>query len=168
MKKIHSFLKKEQFITDRTGLIICIINLLLVLNSTFFFLFKMKTGIQAWLMLNSCAPSMYLFILGYFLRSSVLTAASSVMMIRWGFLGLFMFSWEGFNIIAQIGHIAMTFTVIYTFFTLIKQKKFKSLIAGLLLGLIITIPYSYIQINWFNDRPGFLDQFFQGNAGLSK
>ncbi len=166
MKNFKSFLSEDKFNRSRTGWIIMSVNLLLSINSAWFFLGMMKTSVPAWLMLNSCAPSIYLFVIGYLFCSSLLITAAAVMMFRWGFLGMFFFSWSGPNLIAQISHIAMTIAVIYVVYVILKQKKIKSLAAGLILGAVITTSYSVVQNSWFEARPGYLEQFFQGQAKL--
>lgn len=168
MNKIHRFfigLKEEQTIDVKSiiGWIISIITLLSAINSSFFFIFQLKLGILDWLRMNTCAPVIFLFFVGYLCSSPLLMTITSLFMVRYGTLGLFFFSWQGFNIIAQIGHLLMTLTAIYTFYCLTKERAFRTLICGLVIGIIISVSvWFFIEAPWFNEHPGLLENLFQG------
>jgi uncharacterized membrane protein len=156
------------FKRNKTGWVITILNILMALNSTFVFLGLLKVGLDGWLMMNSCAPSIALFVAGFLLESPILMIASSVLMFRYGTLGLFVFSWSGTNLIAQVGHILMTIAVLYTLVDLLRNRRWKSLGLGLLLGAAILIPYLIAQERWFAARPGMLENLFSGDYGTGK
>jgi uncharacterized membrane protein len=156
------------FKRNKTGWSITILNILMALNSTYVFLGFLKVGVDGWLMMNSCAPSIALFVAGFLLESPILMIASSVLMFRYGTLGLFVFSWSGTNLIAQVGHILMTIAVIYTLIDLLRNRRWKSLGLGLLLGTAILIPYLIAQERWFAVRPGALENLFSGDYGTGK
>jgi hypothetical protein len=156
------------FKRNKTGWVITILNILMMLNSTYVFLGFLKVGVDGWLMMNSCAPSIALFAAGFLLESPILMIASSVMMFRYGTLGLFIFSWSGTNLIAQVGHILMTIAVLYTLVDLIRSRRWKSFGLGLLLGAAILIPYLIAQDRWFTARPGILENLFNGDYGIGK
>ena len=163
------FMKDEdEFTRDKWGWVIVILNFFMALNSTYFFLARMNTGVDGWLMMNSCAPSIFFFVIGYLLRSPIVMTASMVMLLRWGTAGLFIFSWDGFNIIAQVGHIFMTFACIYFLYRVIGEQRWKSLLIGLIIGVIIVAVYSVIQIEWFNNHPGILEKLFSGDLTIPK
>ncbi|MEW6094858.1 MAG: hypothetical protein AB1531_12935, partial [Chloroflexota bacterium] len=98
---------------DLVGWILVILNLLAVVNSTYYFIGQLKVGVDGWIMLNSCAPSIIIFAIGFLLSSPIVMMAASMLMFRYGTLGLLVFRWDGFNIIPQIGHILMTLAVAY-------------------------------------------------------
>ena len=156
------------FKRNKSGWIIVILNLLMMLNSSFVFLVFLKTGVDGWLMMNSCAPSIALFILGFLFKSPLLMIASSVLMFRYGTLGLFVFSWSGTNLIAQAGHLLMTVAVLYTLIEVIRNRRWKSLGLGVLLGFAFLIPYMIAQEHWFAARPGVLEKLFSGDYGTGK
>lgn len=156
------------FKRNRIGWIVVILNLLMALNSTYVFLGFLKTGVDGWLMMNSCAPSIALFVIGFLLESPILMAAGSSMMFRYGTLGLFVFSWSGTNLIAQAGHILMTIAVLYTMVDILRNRRWKSLGLGLLLGAAFLIPYMIAQERWFAARPGVLENLFSGSYGAGK
>ncbi|MCL6613622.1 MAG: hypothetical protein K6U03_03200 [Firmicutes bacterium] len=123
------------------GWIIALLNGLAAINSTVVFLVVLRTGVTGWLMMNSCAPSVILFLIGFLLGSRILMTAAAVMMFRYGTLGLFVFSWSGPNIAAQIGHILMTLAVIYVAVDLVRHRRWRELGLGVALGVAVLIPY---------------------------
>jgi hypothetical protein len=151
-----------RFHRDLVGWILVILNLLAVVNSTYYFIGQLKVGVDGWIMLNTCAPSIIIFAIGFLLGSPIVMLAASVLMFRYGTLGLLVFSWEGFNIIPQIGHILMTLAVAYALFDILRRRDWASLAFGLLAGLAILVPLMLVQNAWLKARPGLLEQLFQG------
>jgi hypothetical protein len=159
-----TFEKKEVgFKRGFIGWTIVILNTLAALNSTFVFLLILKAGIDGWVMMNICAPSIALFVIGFLVRNRVLKTAGSTMMFRYGTLGLYIFGWDGYNIPAQIGHILMTLAVIYAVVDSVRYQQWKSLGLGVALGIAILIPVGILQGIWFDSHPGLLEQLFSGN-----
>lgn len=156
------------FKRNRSGWLIVILNLLMMLNSSFVFLVFLKVGLDGWLMMNSCAPSIAIFSLGFLLESPILMTAGAVMLFRYGTLGLFIFSWTGTNLIAQVGHLLMTVAVLYTLVEMLRHRRWKSLGLGLLLGFACLIPYLIAQERWFAARPGVLEKLFSGDYGTGQ
>ncbi len=154
---------KSTFRRDAVGWVVVLLNTLAVLNSPYFFLAQLRVGVVGWLMLNTCAPSVVLFLLGFLLSNPMTMVAASVLMFRYGMLGLFVFNWDGYNIIPQVGHILMTLAVIYTLVDIIRHRRWKALILGAVLGLTILIPLMALQGAWFNAHPGMLESLFSGN-----
>ncbi|MBN1220954.1 MAG: hypothetical protein JXM69_18675 [Anaerolineae bacterium] len=155
--------EEARFKRDVIGWVLVVFNVLLAFNSTFVFLTVLNTGLVGWLMLNTCAPSIFLFAAGFLLGSPVVMMAAAVIMFRYGTLGLFVFSWDGYNLIAQVGHILMTLAVIYLMVYLVRQRRWKTLLLGLALGLVCLIPLMMIQEAWLNAHPGIVEQLFSGN-----
>lgn len=148
------------------GLILVALNTLAALNSTFFFLVLVKAGMVGWLMMNSCAPSVYLFVIGFLIASPLLMVAASVPMVWYGTGGLFVFGWEGYNLIPQIGHVLMTLGVIYVLMWAIRARAWRTLVLGLALGLAILIPFMIVQNRWFGAHPEMLQMLFGGDWAL--
>ncbi len=144
------------------GWILVVLNLLAAVNSTYYFIGQLKVGVDGWVMLNSCAPSVILFALGFFFGSPLTMMAASVLMFRYGTLGLLVFRWDGSNIIPQIGHILMTLAVAYLLVDIIHRRDWKSLGFGLLLGTVVLVLFMLVQTAWFQAHPGMLEQLFQG------
>ncbi|MCP4137686.1 MAG: hypothetical protein GY754_42355 [bacterium] len=158
----------QEFTRSKTGWVIIILNMLCAINSAYAFLTILNTGVDGWLMMNSCAPSIFIFTIGFLVNSPVIQSAGALMMFRYGTLGLFVFSWDGYNIIAQVGHIFMTIGVIYFVVKIVKTKQWKNLILGLLLGAAILVPYLLIQNAWFDAHPGVLEKLFSGTLQPGK
>ncbi len=145
------------------GWILVILNTLMAINSANFFLGMLKTNVIGWLMMNTCAPSIALFVIGFLLGSPVVMVAASTMMFRYGTLGLFVFRWDGFNIIAQVGHILMTLAVVYVVVEVIRNRRWKTLGLGLSLGIAILFPLETVQTKWIIANSEMAQKLFSGN-----
>jgi hypothetical protein len=155
--------KTSQYKRGVLGWLLAGLNFLAALNSTYFFLGQAQVGATGWLMLNTCAPSIALFLLGFLLASPTILVAASVPMFRYGTLGLFAFAWDGYNIIPQIGHILMTLAVLYIAVDVVRRRDWKALGWGLALGFAILIPFMMVQNAWFETHPEMLEKLFSGN-----
>jgi hypothetical protein len=144
------------------GWIVTVLNILSAASSTHFFLAVLGVGVWGWLMMNSCAPSIALFVAGFLLRRPVLMVAGAVMMFRYGTLGLFLFGWEGPNLVAQAGHVLMTLAVLYVATDVVRHRRFRALGLGLALGLAVLVPYMVAQHLYFQAHPGLLERLFSG------
>jgi len=151
------------FKRDVAGWTLVVLNTLAALNAAFFFLGALKASVGDWLMMNTCTPSIAIFVIGFLLGSPLVMVAGSVMMLYYGTGGLFVFGWDGYNIIPQIGHILMTLAVIYTVVRVVRGKKWRMLGLGVLLGLAIFIPLMIIQTRWLSTHPGVAEMLFSGN-----
>jgi hypothetical protein len=151
------------FKRNLAGWVLVVLNTLMAINSANFFLGMLKTDVVGWLMMNTCAPSIALFVIGFLLGSPVVMVAASVMMFRYGTLGLFVFGWSGGNLFAQAGHILMTLAVIYVVVEVIRNRRWKTLGLGLLLGIAILFPLEIVQTKWIIANPGLVEKLFSGN-----
>ena len=158
--------KDARFKRDVAGWVLVIFNTLAVLNAAFFFLGMLKASVGEWMMMNTCTPSIALFVAGFLLGSPLVMVAGSVLMLYYGTGGLFVFGWDAYNIIPQIGHILMTLAVIYTVVHVVRGKRWKTLGLGVLLGLAVLIPLMIVQTRWFNAHPGVAEMLFSGNWDL--
>jgi hypothetical protein len=114
-------------------------------------------------MMNTCAPSIALFVVGFLFASPVVMIASATLMFRYGTLGLFVFGWSGGNLFAQAGHILMTLAVIYVVVDVIRHRRWKALGLGLLLGIVILFPLETVQTMWIVAHPEMAEKLFSGN-----
>jgi hypothetical protein len=136
---------------------------LAALNTAFFFLGMLKASVGEWLMMNTCTPSIAIFVLGFLLGSPLVMAAGSVLMCYYGTGGLFVFGWDAYNVIPQIGHILMTLAVVYTVVHVVRGKSWRTLGLGVLLGLAILIPFMIVQTRWLSAHPRVAETLFSGN-----
>ena len=149
-----------RFVRDRTGWILVILNLLMATNSTLYFTTQLKAGLDGWLAMNSCAPSIFIFVLGYIIRNCSVMAVGTGLMFRFGTLGLFVFGWEGMNLIPQAGHILMTLAVIYFMVKMINLRSGREFIVTAF--VVVLMLYAEWQWKWFGRHPGILDALMKG------
>jgi hypothetical protein len=161
----NPFIPKGKYSLQRNviGWVITVLNILMAINSSYFFLGKLKVGIEGWLMLNTCAPSIILFAAGFILANRKIIVAGSLCMLRYGTLGLFVFGWSGMNLVVQISHLIMTAGVCYVAADLVRSKQYKDALWGLALGACLLLPMMYLQSVWFEAHPKMLEQLFGGN-----
>lgn len=155
--------KEARFKRNAVGWVLVVLNTLSALNGAFVFLGMLKTGIVGWLMLNTCAPSIALFVAGFLLGNPLVMVAASVLLFRYGTLGLFVFGWSGYDIPGQIAHILMTMGVIYTIVHMVRGRRWRVLGLGVLLGLAILVPLMIVQTHWLNAHPEMMEMLFSGN-----
>jgi hypothetical protein len=153
----------DPFPRSRAGWVVTSLSVLAALNSSWFLLAVLGTGVVGWLMMNSCAPSIALFAAGFLLARPVLMVAGAVMMFRYGTLGLFLFGWQGPNLFAQVSHVLMTLAVLYVAWDGVRSRRFRALGLGLALGLAVLVPYMVAQHLYFEAHPGLLEQLFAGS-----
>ncbi|MCX6357918.1 MAG: hypothetical protein NT045_08625 [Candidatus Aureabacteria bacterium] len=151
---------QTEFRRDRTGWTIVILNLLMAANSTLYFTTQLRAGFAGWLAMNSCAPSIAVFAIGFIIGNRMLMAVGAGLMFRFGTLGLFVFGWRGMNLIPQAGHILMTLGVIYFIVRMLRVRSFQEIIAAL--AVVLVLCYSEWQWGWFARNPRVLERLMEG------
>lgn len=133
--------------TERiSSIILAVILLLTIVNSTWYFLGIAKVGIVQWIVFNACAPSSVAYLLGliaYFRTKNKmwLTIAVAPMMF-FGTMGLFVFPWNsGIDLLTQFSHMIMTLNIALGLWITLKNKDYKALGYGLLTSVLIGIPF---------------------------
>ena len=154
--------QQKPFKRDVWGWVLVVLNMLAVLNAMFFFFGMLRCNVVEWLMLNTCAPVVMLFVLGFLFGRPVLMVAAAMLMFRYGTLGLFVFGWDAGSIMSQVGHSLMTLAVIYVAVDVIRHKRWKALWTGLLLGVGILVPFMILQTMWCHAHPEIVDMLFSG------
>jgi hypothetical protein len=128
-----------------TGVILAILLLLTTLSSTFFFLGKLKVSVIDWISLNACAPCSFSYLLlftVFLVRKNAFYLTITFLPIYFlGTLSMFVLPWNNATAIPHIGHIIMTFNLIWVISVIIKHKEYKSLAVGLLISIIAFAPY---------------------------
>ena len=137
----------------KLGIIIAVLNLLASLNSTWFFLGMAKVSLIEWIFFNACAPSVFLYLMGYVTRNKIIQAMSIPALAFFGTGGLFVFGWRGGELIAQVGHIFMTLALIWLIYGIFKEKTFKEatigfVIASFIVNGFITMNQRYAYKHW--------------------
>jgi hypothetical protein len=158
--------REARFGRDLVGWVLVVLNTLAALNAGFFFLGMLKASFGEWMMMNTCTPSIAVFVAGFLLGSPLVMVAGSVMMLYYGTGGLFVFGWNANNIISQIGHILMTLAVFYTAIRVVRGRRWRALGLGVVLGLAALISLMVVQTGWINAHPEMAEMLFSGNWDL--
>ena len=140
-----------------TGIILAILLLLATMQSTFFFLVIMKVKFIEWIVFNACAPSNITFLIGFALfllfKDSTVLHMAILPMFFFGVLGLFVFPWNGVNIIPQVGHIIMTLNIGWAVLVTLKTYDYKAATLGMLLGIAVFSVFIGFQQNYMATHP---------------
>ncbi|UCD85273.1 MAG: hypothetical protein JSU92_03520 [Deltaproteobacteria bacterium] len=136
----------------KTGIILAILLLLVTLNSTYYFLGVLRVKFIEWFVFNACAPSSITYLIGFVLylrfRDRIVMHMAILPMFFFGGLGLFVFPWDGINIIPQISHIIMVLTIGWLLIGTFRMKNFKSAAIGMLMGIVIFSVFIGFQQNY--------------------
>lgn len=117
--------------------ILITLNLINAVYSTFIFLVFLRVPVQYWVFLNICGPIQFLTVTALLIKNKSLTNVAVPLLAYFGFGGLFVFSWSGYMIQAQLNHILMTVTAIYILLTSLKDRR--KLMTGISIGIIIVL-----------------------------
>jgi hypothetical protein len=139
--KLREISRKELI----TVIVLAVLLFFLSAFSTWFFLTQLKVSVLEWSIFNACAPTSFAYVLCFliflFCKKEVFLPVTIVPLFFFGTMGLFVFPWNGMNLFAQVSHIVMTLNVIWIIYVVLKTKHFKSLAIGLLLSIMLFIPY---------------------------
>ncbi|MEW5693229.1 MAG: hypothetical protein AB1765_08025 [Candidatus Hydrogenedentota bacterium] len=142
----------------KIGLVLVVLNLIMALMATNYFLRIQKLSIIQWLAVNTCTPSIIIFVIGYFLKNMWLMGFSAVFLLFYGGCGLIVFRWSLNlqDLFPQTGHIFMTCAVIYIVYVAIVKHEIKKFFIGALIGLLVFIPLFYFQHRYQIENPELL------------
>jgi len=142
-----------------------IIRIFLIISNGFFalvatliFFLKYRFRFWQWLMINTCTPSVVAFIYGALTINKVVLGVAFVLMFFYSTLGLFIFSWQGKRVFAQIGHLFMTAACCFVLFEIMKGGDFVLFAIGTALGVIILIPFNIYQRRYFSGHPKMIKE----------
>lgn len=142
----------------KIGWVIATLNMIMMILSAYFYLIMVEFPITAWFFFNICFFSTLIFLIGFFLKNKVIMSASIPFLAYFGTRGMFIYSWQGMMIIAQITHIFMTLAIVYIIFESIKSKEWRKLIIGFIIGLVIFLIFLPMHQNYIEFHPEFLEQ----------
>ena len=143
----------------RLGLAILVFNILMMIGSTYHFLFVFKFPIFAWLLYNACVPSTTLYVVGYVFKNRLIINTSIPFMLMFGGGGLFLFHWNGAALIAQIGHIFMMLAIVWIIMDNYYRKQWKSAFVGMGIGFVLFFLVTSIQKAYSIDHPELFEKF---------
>lgn len=136
-------------ITRIAGIVLAVLLLLASINSTYFFLGMLKVKFIEWFVFNACAPSSVAYLIGltaFFITKNKKWLAIAILPIFFfGTMGLFIFPWDGMNLIAQVSHIIMTLNIAWALFVILKSADYKALRIGLLISVLVFVPFIAFQ-----------------------
>lgn len=142
---------------NKSGIILAVLLLLVTANSMYYFFGVAKVSFVQWAVFNACAPSSLAFLLGFaiFLLTGnrIVLHAAILPMFFFGGLGLYLFPWSGYNLIAQVSHVIMFLNVLYTVFITLKTNDYKPATLGLLLGIAVFSVFINYQQTYANTHP---------------
>ncbi len=138
----------------KTGWAIAILNILMIMQSTFYFLAVAKFPVEGWLFFNACAPSIMIYLAGFFLKRVSVMAAALPFLSFFGVGGLFVFGWDGTSIYAQMGHICMSLAILYIAAEIYFSRLYKNFGLGLAAGLAAFTVIFPIQQSYVASHPG--------------
>lgn len=142
---------------DFISIILAVLLLISVINSTYFFLVISKVRTIEWIVFNACAPSSIVFLIGFILSITIddrtILHSAILPMFFFGGLGLFVFPWRGYNIIAQISHIIMVLNIGSALLITIMENYFKSAAVGMFLGIVVFSFFIGFQQNYVARHP---------------
>jgi hypothetical protein len=139
-----------------SGRIIAVLNLLNIMNSTWFFLKMAQFPPAAWLAFNACAPSVLLYLTGFVLKKDYVMSAALPFLLFFGTGGLFVFGWSGTSIYAQIGHISMTLAAVWIITKLLVKRKLFFPAAGFCAGIIVFVLIFPLQQGYVKSHPEYI------------
>jgi hypothetical protein len=127
----------------KTGIILASLLLLITIQSITYFFLVLKISFIEWLFFNACAPSNLLFLAGFivYLTSGnrIILHTAIIPMFFFAITGLFIFPWDGFNIVSQICHFLMLLNIAWTLFVTLKTEDYKAAAVGITLGMIVSV-----------------------------
>jgi hypothetical protein len=138
-------------------IILALLLLLATIQSTTFFLGRLKVKFLEWFYFNACAPSNIVFLISFVIfittGNRIFLHCAILPMFFFGFLGMFVFSWKGMNIIPQVGHITMTLNIAITLWQTFSLGDYHSATIGLLVGIVVFSIYIGFQQNYVRSHP---------------
>lgn len=156
---------------NKLGIGLAVLLLLATVNSTNYFLNVMKVSPLEWLVFNACAPSNITYLIGFviYLATKDRTALHIAILplFFFGGLGLLVFPWNGYNLIAQVSHILMASNIAWVLFYTFKTSDYKAAAIGLLLGVLISAPFIGFQQNYVSSHPDAFSRILGVDAGGS-
>ena len=153
------------------GIILAVLLLLVTVNSTYYFLGVRKIKWVEWVVFNACAPSSIAFLTGFavylFTKDRTLLHVSILPMFFFGGLGLLVFPWSGYNLIAQVSHIIMTMNIAWVIFVTIKTGDFRPATIGMIIGIVIFSSFIAFQQTYVATHPEDFQKILGVNVPFS-
>lgn len=161
----------------KLGIGLAVALLLVTVNSTYFFLGVSKVKPVEWLVFNACAPSSIAYLIGFVIflitKNRIALHIGILPLFFFGGLGLLLFPWSGYNLIAQFSHVIMVLNMAWAVYGTLSTGDYKAAALGLLIGIGIFAPfinyqqtYAYTHPEAFQKILGISSEDFQKKMGL--
>jgi hypothetical protein len=141
----------------KVGFVLAILLFLVTLNSTYFFLSVSKVSIIEWIVFNACAPSSIAYLAGFALflrtRDRMWFHIAILPLFFFGGLGLFLFPWSGYNLIAQFSHMVMVSNALWALYGTFRMADYRAGFIGLLAGIALFSPFIGFQQAYVSSHP---------------
>ncbi len=151
----------------KLGIGLAVVLLLVTINSTYFFLGVSKVKPIEWIVFNACAPSSIAYLIGFVIflvtKNRIALHIGILPLFFFGGLGLFLFPWSGYNLIAQFSHVIMVLNMAWAVYGTLSTGDYKAVALGLLIGIGIFAPFIGYQQSYVNTHP----EDFQRILGVS-
>lgn len=103
------------------------------------------------------APPSIAFLTGFavylFTKDRTLLHVSILPMFFFGGLGLMVFPWSGYNLIAQVSHVIMTLNITWVVFVTIKTGDYRPATIGLIVGIVLFSAFIAFQQTYVATHP---------------
>jgi hypothetical protein len=147
------------------AVILAVLLFIVSLNSTIFFLLKLKVSLGQWLAFNACSPTSFIYLACFLIylwgKRPGFLVFTALPIYYLGTMSMFVLPWSGNYLIAHIGHIIMTLNLVWACYVVLKNKEYKALGIGLLAGMIIYVPYIAYVITYNQVHAAELAKLFQ-------
>lgn len=151
----------------KLGIGLAVVLLLVTINSTYFFLGVSKVKPVEWIVFNACAPSSIAYLIGFVIflltKNRIALHIGILPLFFFGGLGLFLFPWSGYNLIAQFSHVIMVLNMAWAVYGTFSTGDYKAAALGLLIGIGIFAPFINYQQTYAYTHP----EAFQKILGVS-
>ncbi len=118
----------------KLGIGLAVVLLLVTINSTYFFLGVSKVKPIEWIVFNACAPSSIAYLIGFVIflvtKNRIALHIGILPLFFFGGLGLFLFPWSGYNLIAQFSHVIMVLNMAWAVYGTLSTGDYKAVAWG--------------------------------------
>lgn len=148
----------------KIGWLLVILNVLAMAVIAAYFLFVLKFSVLGWLCYNNCFFSIMIFLIGFFLDNKTVMSISVPFLVFSGVGGLLAFSWSSKEMVTgQIMHILIILSFFYIILENVKEKEWKQLAVGFMIGLMFLFFLLPLQRFYINNHAELAGKFSDPN-----
>ena len=117
------------------------------------FLYFLNYDFISWAMADVSSIIQLFVVFALIFRKRVLMSISIPFLLFYGAGGFFLFTWSSRTIPAQISHLMMVLTALYIIYFIIMQWEIGKLAIGIVLGIILFVPFRAYEIYYLKAHP---------------